>query len=135
MNDGWGFLVYLLVIPTIIGCIISFLLLTFFIKFQSFCDFIASRYFWLAWFFPYYLSLTIFFNDCCYEQILVALSSIVAYIPIILLPLIYFARKILIANKIRKKSKFLLLWIIPVSVCSFFIHWGFYSLKFLFFEP
>ncbi len=59
MTDGFGFLAYVFILPALILGGISCLCIVFFIRFQSFCEFVCSKAFWIAWLFPYYTLLLI----------------------------------------------------------------------------
>lgn len=115
MTDGWGFLVYIIIYPMIFIGIISFLLLCFFFKWQSFCNFLYSKSFWIAWLFPYYLLLIIVCITNEWELLKL-------YICILSLPIVYQSRKWYMTNRKNKATNIFSIWIIPISIISLFIH-------------
>ncbi len=124
MGD-WGFLIYFAIIPAIISSIISFLLLAFFMKLQSFRNFLTSHYFWLAWLFPYCLLLIIAYFTSEWRLL-------EFYICALTLPIVYQLRKWYITtNKENEIINDFSIWIIFVSILSFFIHLGMIALYLL----
>lgn len=119
MTDGWGFLVYVVIFPAIFFVILSFLSFCVFFKWQSFRNFLCSKSFWIAWAFPYLLLFTII---CVSREY--SLSEM--YISSLSLPLVYFLRKAFVQSHLNLVPSEFSLWIIPMSICSLFIHIGSY---------
>lgn len=115
MTDGFGFLGHILIFPMIILGGISCLCIFLFIRFHSFRNFVYSKAFWIAWFFPYYTLLLIVLLT--YEWGLLEM-----YICGISLPLVYFARRVFIHSDSSLVSNEYSLWIIPMSIFSLCIH-------------
>lgn len=86
MTDGFGFLAYVFTLPVLILGGISYVCIVFLIRFQSFCGFVCSKSFWIAWLFSYYLLFLIICITCEWELLIM-------YICGISLPLVYFLRK------------------------------------------
>ncbi|PZT47579.1 hypothetical protein B6S12_08420 [Helicobacter valdiviensis] len=117
MTGGWGFLAYVAIFFIIFFAILSFLSLCIFFKWQSFRNFLCSKNFWIAWGFPYLL---LFVIICVSGEW--SLSKM--YISSLSLPLVYFLRKAFIQSHSNLVPNEFSLWIIPISICSFFIHIG-----------
>lgn len=119
MTDGFGFLRYVFIFLTLILGSISCLCILFFIRFQSFRNFVYSKTFWIAWFFPYYTLLLITYITGEWELLTM-------YIWGISLPLVYFVRKVFIQSHLNLASNESSLWIIPMIIFSLCIHSSLY---------
>lgn len=119
MTDGWAFLRFFFIFPTLILGGISCLCLFFFIRFQSFRNFVYSKVFWIAWFFPYYTLLLIAYITREWDLLTM-------YIWGISLPLVYFVRKVFIQSHLNLTSNESSLWIIPMIIFSLCIHSSLY---------
>lgn len=115
MTDGFGFLAYVFTLPVLILGGISCVCIVFLIRFQSFCGFVYSKSFWIAWLFPYYLLFLIICITCEWELLTM-------YICGISLPLVYFLRKFFMQSHLNLAPNEFSLWIIPMSIFSLCIH-------------
>lgn len=110
-----GFWAYVFMVPVLILGGISCLCIVFFIRFQSFCGFVYSKAFWIAWLFPYYILLLIV--CITYEWGLLKM-----YVCSISLPLVYCVRKSFTQSHWNLTPNEFSLWIIPMSIFSLCIH-------------
>ncbi|EAC1425039.1 hypothetical protein EAG71_09080 [Campylobacter jejuni] len=115
MTDGFGFLAYVFTLPVLILGGISYVCIVFLIRFQSFCGFVCSKSFWIAWLFSYYLLFLIICITCEWELLIM-------YICGISLPLVYFLRKFFMQLYSNLALNEFSLWIIPMSIFSLCIH-------------
>lgn len=122
-NDWWLGIFAVCFFNLRVDCSWAIFPASFFLIFRSFRIFLCSKSFWIAWLLPYLLLSAI----CVSAGLRISMewSLLELHIGGLFLPLVYFLRKTFIrkhSNLVPNKLSSWIIWAIPMSICSFFIH-------------